>query len=56
MLSPDEAAQAMVDRFGYETAIEKATKARDMNSWGTYSYALHNETLKAIKRIKESNE
>jgi len=38
----------MVRKHGFVEAERLCKQYRDMNSWGTTSYALHNEVCKAI--------
>jgi hypothetical protein len=48
-----ESAVRLVEERGYADALLYAMKCRDMNSWGTASYAFHNAVVKHIRAMRE---
>ena len=48
----DDTCLRLVHEHGYEGARFEIARWRDMNAWGTYSYALHNQTMKALERLR----
>lgn len=49
----EEMASRLLAEHGYEEARRLLARDRDMNSWGTFSYAFSNQTIKVLDRLHE---
>lgn len=51
-----DAAQRLIDVYGFEGARRENAKWRDQNSWGTFSHSWHVQVGKEIDRLKSEAE